>query len=88
MMKVIALFIPAFVHLLLAQSGGAGSIDAPPELLSMLCDTTRELLMPGEGGLDEQQVALGGELLGLLEAICWNTPPEFGMRQVYSAFSS
>ena len=88
MMKVIALFIPAFVHLLLAQSGAGGGGDAPPEILSMLCDTTRELLMPSEGGLDEQRVALGGELLGLLEAICWNTPPEFGMRSVYFLPSS
>ena len=80
LMKVIALFIPAFVHLLLAQGGAAGSVDAAPEILLMLCDTTRDLLTPSEGSLDEQRVALGGELLGLLEAICWNTPPEFGMR--------
>ena len=88
LMKVIALFIPAFVHLLLARGGTTGSVDAPPEILSMLCDTTRDLLTPDGSSLDGQRVALGGELLGLLEAICWNTPPEFGMRLVYSAFSS
>ncbi|KAI1791334.1 hypothetical protein LXA43DRAFT_973179 [Ganoderma leucocontextum] len=79
MMKIIALFVPAFVHLLLAPIGAAGSADAPPEILAMICDTIRDLLTP-DNGLDEHRVALGSELLGLLEAICWNTPPESGMR--------
>ena len=79
-MKVIALFVPAFVPLLLAPTRAAGSEDTPPEILSVLCDTVRELLMPDENGLDETRLALAAEVLGLLEAICWNTPSEFGVR--------
>ncbi|KAI0328403.1 hypothetical protein GY45DRAFT_1255085 [Cubamyces sp. BRFM 1775] len=80
LMKIIALFIPAFVTLALAPIDELGGSDAPPDILLLLCETVRDHLTPSNGTLDERRSALATEVLSLLETICWNTPPELASR--------
>ena len=82
MMKILGLYIPTLIPLAVKPTGAPGSADAPPEMLLLLCDTVRNLLTPddNEEHRGEEWDALADETLGLLEAICWNTPPELSMR--------
>ncbi|KAI0633798.1 hypothetical protein C8Q77DRAFT_1057380 [Trametes polyzona] len=78
LMKVVALFIPAFVPLALAPS--EERLDAPSEILVLLCEAVKSHLSPVGGEPDDGRNALASEVLGLLEVICWYTPSELAAR--------
>ncbi|KAI0373458.1 hypothetical protein BV20DRAFT_1012994 [Pilatotrama ljubarskyi] len=80
LMKVVALFVPAFVPLALAPADVPDSIHEPPEILLLVCETVSAHLQPGDEGLNEGHSALATAVLGLLEIICWYTPPDLAMR--------
>ncbi|KAI0360875.1 hypothetical protein OH77DRAFT_1418909 [Trametes cingulata] len=80
LVKVVALFVPAFIPLALAPADILGSMDAPPDILLLVCETVSAHLKPTDGGLDESRSELATEVLGLLEIICWYTPPDLAMR--------
>ncbi|KAI8994049.1 hypothetical protein BD414DRAFT_576645 [Trametes punicea] len=79
LMKTIAVFIPSFVSLALAPNDEHGG-DEPPEILLLLCETVRDHLASKDGSSSEGCSALASEVLGLLEAVCWYTPPDLAMR--------
>ncbi|KAI0743346.1 hypothetical protein C8Q80DRAFT_831463 [Daedaleopsis nitida] len=80
LLKIAALFIPAFVSIVLSPSGQPGSANAAPVILALACTAVRELLIPGEEGLDDAQNGLAAETLGLLEALSWDAPPDLALR--------
>ncbi len=79
LIKVTALFVPAFIPLALAPRSEEG-VDAPPELLLLLCDVVCNHLTPIAGGVDEGRTELATEALALLEVVCWYTPPDLAVR--------
>ncbi|KAI0666623.1 hypothetical protein C8Q78DRAFT_1058470 [Trametes maxima] len=80
LMKILALFVPAFVPLAFSRIDDPGGMDEPPVILLLLCEVIRDYLVPTDGGFDESHTALATEVMGLLEVVCWYTPPELAMR--------
>ncbi|EIW62526.1 uncharacterized protein TRAVEDRAFT_17188 [Trametes versicolor FP-101664 SS1] len=79
LVKVTALFVPAFIPLALAPNGEDG-VDAPPELLLLLCDVVSTHLTPIAESVDQGRSELATEALALLEVVSWYTPPDLALR--------
>ncbi|KAI0644391.1 hypothetical protein C8Q79DRAFT_1072568 [Trametes meyenii] len=80
LIKVLALFVPAFIPLAFSRIDEPGDMDEPPVILLLLCETIRDHLLPTGGSFGEGRDALAIEAVSLLEVVCWYTPPELAMR--------
>ncbi|KAL7281033.1 hypothetical protein ACG7TL_004335 [Trametes sanguinea] len=80
LMNAVALFVPAFVSLALAPDDENDNGETPPEMLMLLCESVRNHLAPKDCDCDDSRTSLASEVLGLLETICWYTPPDLAIR--------